>query len=116
MQLPTEIPTSGFYYHYKHDPCKAINNYAYEVVGIGLHTEDDVWYVNYLPLYTTAEVYKVSQALGVVCMDNRPLEMWMDKHVMKDGVDIGLRFIPINDPDVIEALVRIKEKLYPGRR
>lgn len=34
-------PELGFYYHYKHDPTGAVNNYAYEILNIGHHTEID---------------------------------------------------------------------------
>lgn len=40
MKITKKIPEKGFYYHYKHDPKGEFNNYAYEVVGLGLHTED----------------------------------------------------------------------------
>jgi hypothetical protein len=52
------IPEPGFYYHYKHDKNGSINNYAYEVVGVGHHTEEqDTYFVNYRPLYDTAFGY-----------------------------------------------------------
>ena len=41
MKIPTKIPEKGFYYHYKHDPAGPMNNYAYELVGIGIHSEED---------------------------------------------------------------------------
>jgi hypothetical protein len=69
-------------------------------------------YVNYLPLYATAKVYRASRTLGRLCMDTRPLDMWMDQAVIKDGVLRGPRFVPIDDPTVIEGLLRIKKELY----
>lgn len=33
------MPEKGYYYHYKHDSEGEINNYAYEVIGVGLHSE-----------------------------------------------------------------------------
>lgn len=55
MQKPTPVPELGFYYHYKHDASGDVYNYAYEVVGVGAHTEeDDVFFVVYRPLYKTA--------------------------------------------------------------
>jgi hypothetical protein len=54
--MKKNIPEPGFYYHYKHDPNGSVNNYAYEVLGIGHHTEDscrpeDEYLVVYRPLY-----------------------------------------------------------------
>lgn len=34
-----QTPEKGFYYHYKHDPNGSFDNYAYEVLNIGHHTE-----------------------------------------------------------------------------
>ena len=79
--MPKKVPELGFYYHYKHDPSGSVNNYAYEVVGVGFHTEDDAregeeHFVIYRPLYE-ASVYKASKTFNIPCFDNRPLEMWM---------------------------------------
>jgi hypothetical protein len=41
MSIPAHLPTHRFYYHYKHALGDPIQHYAYEVIGIGLHTEDD---------------------------------------------------------------------------
>ncbi len=40
MKTQRQIPEKGFYYHYKHDPKKGVEYYAYEVFGVALHTED----------------------------------------------------------------------------
>ena len=55
-QVNTPVP--GYYYHYKHDPAGPVDNYAYLVVGVGHHTEDDARPVDklmvvYRPLYRT---------------------------------------------------------------
>jgi hypothetical protein len=43
IKIPNKIPEINcFYYHYKHDPSISVNNYAYEVIGVGMHSEDDV--------------------------------------------------------------------------
>src|SRR3990167_6672451 len=91
LPMPKRVPEPGFYYHYKHDPNGLLNNYAYEVLGVGFHTEDDCrqgeeHFVSYRPLYESS-VYKASQELGIACFDNRPLEMWMGE-VEKDGQSI----------------------------
>lgn len=117
MKIPTktQVPKAGFYYHYKHDPAKGVRDYAYEVCAVGFHTEDDcrpedVWFVNYRPLYESAAVYRASKELGIQCMDNRPLEMWMGK-VTKYGKTFP-RFTKITDSTVVEQLEVIKKGMY----
>jgi hypothetical protein len=114
LSIPKKVPLSGFYYHYKHNPNGAVNNYAYEVVGVGFHTEGDArqgeeHFVVYRPLYDAA-VYDASKSLGIQCFDNRPLEMWMG-NVEKDGITIP-RFLKIDDPQIIERLQEIKNAMY----
>lgn len=108
-RLPKAVPEVGFYYHYKHDPEGAINNYAYEVVGVGHHTEDDCRpedanMVVYRPLYE-AFVYTAGKLF-----DLRPLEMWMGT-VEKDGKTIP-RFTKVTEPSRIEALEEIRSQMY----
>ena len=110
-ETPKRVPQQGFYYHYKHDPAGPVNNYAYEVVGIGHHTEDDcrpidAHLVIYRPLYE-AFVYTHGKMYDV-----RPLTMFMEE-VEKGTVCIP-RFTRITDPATIVALERIKETMYPG--
>lgn len=110
MKVPEKVPEKGFYYHYKHDDAKGITDYAYEVVGVGLHTEDDcrpedASMVVYRPLYPEAFVYKNGKLF-----DLRPLEMWMGD-VTKDGITFK-RFTKITDPEIFEKLEKIKRELY----
>lgn len=114
LPMPKRVPKLGFYYHYKHDPTGPVNNYAYEVVGVGFHTESDArpgeeHFVNYLPLYPSS-VYEAHVSLGVLCFDTRPLEMWMGE-VSKDGKTFP-RFKFITDPAVIAQLEEIKRQMY----
>lgn len=114
LPIPKRVPEVGFYYHYKHDSSGSINNYAYEVVGVGFHTEDDArsgeeHFVVYRPLYN-AFVYKASLELGVACYDNRPLEMWMGT-VEKDGKTVP-RFQKITDPEIISRLKQIRSEMH----
>lgn len=107
--LPTIVPEKGFYYHYKHDPQGDVNNYAYEVVGVGHHTEDDcrpedVNMVVYRPLYD-AFVYKNGKMF-----DLRPLDMWMGE-VEKEGKTF-LRFSRITDEESVKALEEIRNEMY----
>ena len=104
-----QLPALGFYYHYKHDPAGSINNYAYEVVGVGCHTEDDCRpedanMVVYRPLYE-ASVYKAGKLF-----DLRPLEMWMGT-VAKNGMIVP-RFAKITDETVLAQLENIKNQMY----
>ncbi len=109
MKIPTKVPESGFYYHYKHDLSGPINNYAYEVVGVGCHTEDDCRaedtnMVVYRPLYESS-VYKAGKLF-----DLRPLDMWMG-NISKDGKTFP-RFSKIIDSLIIAKLEEIKNQMY----
>ncbi len=106
LPMPQKVPSLGLYYHYKHDPSGPINNYAYEVVGVGFHTEEDCrpgeeHFVIYRPLYD-ASVAQAQKRLCMPCFDTRPLGEWMGE-VEKDGQKIP-RFRKIEDQAVIEKL------------
>jgi hypothetical protein len=106
LQVPSNIPKKGFYYHYKHDPKGSVNNYAYEVMGVGSHTEEDeTFMVVYRPLYETASVYQAGKHF-----DLRPLPMFMEE-VTKDGKTHS-RFTPITDQSTLDELQEIKKKMY----
>jgi hypothetical protein len=111
MKLPEKVPEKGFYYHYKHDPNGSVENYAYEFLGVGFHTESNEHFINYRPLYESASVYRASKTLGVPCIDNRPLEMWMGD-VTIGGVP-RKRFAKITDPKIIMELETIRAIMYP---
>jgi hypothetical protein len=109
MKIPTRVPEKGFYYHYKHDSSKSVNDYAYEVVGVGVHTEDDCRpedanMVVYRPIYESS-VYTAGKLF-----DLRPLDMWMGE-VVKDGKAIP-RFSRITDPNIILKLEQILREMY----
>ncbi len=107
----TKFPQKGFYYHYKHNLAGPINNYAYEVLGVGHHTEgnhsemrpEDLFVV-YRPIYE-AYVYKMGKMFDI-----RPLEMFMGE-VEKDG-KVFQRFTQITDRDIISELKKKKEEMY----
>ncbi len=114
LPLPLRVPEPGFYYHYKHDPTHEVNNYAYEVIGVGFHTESnpragEEHFLIYRPLYN-AFVYKASSELGIPCLDARPLEMWMSQ-VKLEGENVP-RFKKITDPEVISKLKTIRDEMY----
>ena len=102
-------PEKGFYYHYKHDSDGSVNNYAYEVLNIGHHTEieglDESAMVVYQPLYESAGVYRIGKHWDV-----RPLAMFMEE-VTKDGRTFP-RFSKITDPEIISKLEKIKIAMY----
>jgi len=109
MKIPTKVPEKGFYYHYKHSPDKAINDYAYEFIGVGVHTEDDcrpedLNMVIYRPLYE-ASTFKAGKLF-----DLRPLEMWMGQ-VTKDSQTFD-RFQKIIDLEIIATLEVIRLEMY----
>jgi hypothetical protein len=97
------MPEPGFYYHYKHDSEGPINEYAYEVTGIGKHSETDEFLVLYRPFYENIWQKPASHSV-------RPLAMFMET-VTKDGRTFP-RFSKITDPDIIAKLEAIKKEMY----
>lgn len=108
----------GYYYHYKHDPSGAINNYVYKVIGIGHHTEmkdsPEALMVVYKPLYESAHVYKAGKHFDI-----RPLHGvdsggknvgFMDP-AEKEGQEVT-RFNKITDIEVLAKLKEIEGKMY----
>jgi hypothetical protein len=109
MKAPARVPEKGFYYHYKHDPKGSVGNYAYEVIGVGYHTEDDcrpedVNLVVYRPLYESS-VYKMGKFFDI-----RPLEMFLE-NVTKESKTFP-RFQRVTDPAVIVELEKIRAEMY----
>lgn len=110
MKIPNKVPSAGYYYHYKHDSSGSINNYAYEVIGVGCHTEDDCRpedanMVIYRPLYESS-VYKAGKFY-----DLRPLEMWMGDITTQYDFTVP-RFKKITDIGIISKLEEIKKQMY----
>ena len=108
---PTERPTPGFYYHFKHAPPGPINNYAYYIYGVGHHTEDncpadDAFMQVYRPLYGDSYAYRNGGLF-----DLRPLRMFYEP-AMKDGKLVP-RFTRIKDSALIAQLQAIKGRMYP---
>jgi len=108
---PSRLPEPGFYYHFKHDPAGPLNNYAYEVLGVAHHTEDDcrpqdVYMVVYRPLYDTAFVYQHGKMFDV-----RPLGMFLED-VQKGDAPPVPRFHRIMNPEIIAELVKLRKEMY----
>lgn len=92
----------GYYYHYKHDPAGSVENYAYYVLGVAKHSEDDTELVIYQPLYKTDYFEGVDYSA-------RPLEMFMDM-VTKEGETFP-RFAQITDPEIVNKLKKIQSNI-----
>lgn len=96
-------PKKGFYYHYKHDPSGAINNFAYEILGVAKNSEDNALSVIYRPLYKSDYIENSD-------FYSRPLTMFVE------NVTINSRSIPrfslIKDEKIIHKLDKIKLELY----
>lgn len=99
----------GFYYNYKHDLAGSVNNHAYEVIGIGHHTEIDGLEASscviYRPLYDTAPVYTAGKHYDI-----KPYSMFIED-ALKDGKIIP-RFTKITDEKIIDELGKIRDKMY----
>ncbi len=107
---PQERPEPGYYYHYKHDPKGAVNNYAYYICGVGHHTEEDCrpedrYMQVYKPLYDSF-VYQNGKMF-----DLRPLDMFYEPVLV--GAEIRPRFAKISDPEVLKQLKAIRRQMYP---
>lgn len=106
---PKKVPEKGFYYHFKHDPTGPVNNYAYEVIGVGVHTEDDcdprdAVMVQYIPLYDCPLADQMN------LFYSGPLAKWMGE-VTVGGIPIP-RFTRITDLHVIAQLKRARAEIY----
>lgn len=122
LKPPARLPEPGFYYHYKHDPemlrddCPDadIRNYAYEVLpSFGLYTEEtdeDLFHVDYLPLYPWAKVYEISRAVGRICEDHRPVSMFLQD--VETSTYKGPRFRKITDAALIKRLTEVRDQMY----
>lgn len=101
-----EVPSPGFYYHFRHNPEGAIYNCAYEVLNISRHSEDDCKLIDkelviYRPLYPTASTY-INVRGPLWCA--RPLSMWCEHVTLDSGVTVP-RFARITDKAIVEQLI-----------
>lgn len=95
--------TPGFYHHYKHDPNGPINNYAYEVLGVGSHTEKEEHVVVYRSLYHSP--------YGNDMFAIRPYDMFIENVQVKG--ETTPRFRLITDTIIIKELMEVREVMYP---
>lgn len=96
-----KIP-QGFYYHFKHNPEVSINNYAYWLVGIAKHSENEEFTVIYKPMYK-------NEWLGEAELMSRPIEMFTD--MVEKPEYSGPRFKLIEDPEIIAKLSILRDNL-----
>jgi len=89
-----------FYYSFKHNPEKGIDDMAYEIIGITAHTETLEELVVYKPLYECKYLKEHNLDFWT-----RPLDMFLEE-VDKDGYK-GSRFIRIKDIDVVEEIRKL---------
>lgn len=105
VKLPSNIPKTGFYYHFKHDQQGEVNNYAYEVVGLGVHIETGELQVEYRPLYYSSLAY------GLRINYHRHLSMFMGEVMVGDVKKP--RFKRVEDMSVIAKLLKFRNRMYP---
>ncbi|MFA7302148.1 MAG: DUF1653 domain-containing protein [Candidatus Paceibacterota bacterium] len=98
------LPTKGFYYHYKHDPAGPLGNYTYEVIGVGRNTELETLVVLYRPLYINLWLKPAEYC-------SRPLEMFLEE--VAKGDTTSPRFQKVTDENVIAELEALKNTMYP---
>lgn len=104
LKTPDDAPVPGFYYHFKHDPNGPETAMAYEVMGIGWHTETGEYSVMYRPLYEESGAY--AEKLTYL----RPVSMFVD--IVDKPEYHGPRFTHIEDAALIERLTTIRDRLY----
>lgn len=110
LNIPNRIPEPGFYYHYKHDPAGPINNYAYEVIGTGFHTESDCRPIDH-NLVVYRPIYESSVYVAGKFFDIRPLSMFLEQVADKSG-KLSPRFAKIDDQSTVSKLEEIRNKMY----
>jgi hypothetical protein len=112
-----KLPEKGFYYHFRHDSSKGVNDCAYEMIGTAFSTEstnvhgddpalflkDEV--VLYRPLYKESIVFKSGRDFWY-----RPISMF-EEMVTKEGKTFP-RFQKITDPEIIAKLADIRDQMY----
>ncbi len=119
VTLEKEVPP-GFYYHHEHNSSGEIANRAYEVIGLGFHTNPgDGWpgddcFVIYRPLYSSTRLSMASEKSGTPHFHAEPLADWKDV-VPKDGGYVP-KFRKITDPLLIEILTGIRDKMYGSKQ
>jgi hypothetical protein len=103
IEFLSKTPKIGqYFYHYKHNHTKDINNYAYIIVGIALHSETEELLVAYKPLYKPNHLFDYGANFVV-----RPLEMFVEDVDNQEYNYKGPRFRLITDEKIIAELMKI---------
>ncbi|MDB5274985.1 MAG: hypothetical protein JWO58_3352 [Chitinophagaceae bacterium] len=106
--VPKALPELGFYYHNKRPADATVESHAYELVGVGYHSETGELTALYRPLYEEAFAYQNGRLIY-----SRPLEMFMETVPKgENGTDIP-RFKNIDDEALISRLKTIRDEMYP---
>ena len=101
INFSKKYPIVGsFYYHYKHDDQKSLNNYSYKIIGIAVHSETEEILVAYQPLYRPNHVFDYEANFNV-----RPLDMFLENVIYGDYS--GARFRLITDEKTIAELNKL---------
>ncbi len=94
------LQPGDYYYHFKRDISKGLENHAYIIIGVGQDTEDrSKYYVAYKPLYYCDPLHEDEKGIS---FHVRPYEMFVEQ-VDKPEYQ-GPRFIKITDSTTIEYL------------
>ena len=88
-----------FYYHFKHNSELSICNYAYKIIGLGMHTETDEIMVVYKALYQLTGISKFDNNLFI-----RPLLIFCENVEKPELNYFDPRFNQILDIDLIKKL------------
>ncbi len=96
-------PEEGFYFHFKHDPTGSVNNYAYQVVGVGKDVDSDKLQIEYLPLYERPGVNPRLRC-------HRNLRDFVG-NLTRDGVR-HKRFTQITDKRIIARLEYLRDEMF----
>lgn len=94
-----EPKIGDFYYHFKHNPELSIYNYAYKIIGLGMHTETDEIMVVYKPIDKKSKVFENNLNFSI-----RPVSMFLENVNKPELNYFGSRFNQILDTDIIKKL------------
>ena len=101
------LPKVGdFYYHFKNNSELSICNYAYKVIGLGIHTETDEIMVVYKPIDKESKVFENNVNFRI-----RPLLMFCENVEKPELNYFGPRFNQILDIELIKKLNSIEISL-----
>jgi hypothetical protein len=103
-ELQNYIKIGEYYYHYKHQDSKGILDYAYQIIGTAIHTENEEILVLYKPLYQSD--YLETQKTECFA---RPLSMFLEKIEIDDKV--MPRFRLITDHTLIKEIQAINQNI-----